>query len=288
MRKRVTYRPSKSGSVMGGVVGVIFVLIGLFVVIPTFSMAGGFGAIFGVFWTIVAGVIAGTNFYQAFGKGYIGPEIHIEEEGGAEHAQAAAAPGDTQARLDVAPHGVEQHQQAVHLVALLHQGQQGHDVLIFGALAAGGQDLMSFDLPHDGKHMDRPPLGVDQRGAKLQDLLRSRVLLPLLRSLLFLHNGCSSFVPKLPVRMPETEDLIRILSQIAHSTFRRLPFAADTGRRYCVSCSFCRTQYSPAGIFMTDWSWPRSWASSAALTGLPPSLPSPPPPPSGPGFSRSF
>ena len=99
MRKRVTYRPSKSGSVMGGVVGVIFVLIGLFVVIPTFSMAGGFGAIFGVFWAIVAGVIAGTNFYQAFGKGYIGPEIHIEEEGGSEHAQDAPAPGDAQARL---------------------------------------------------------------------------------------------------------------------------------------------------------------------------------------------
>ena len=99
MRKRVTYRPSKSGSVMGGVVGVIFVLIGLFVVIPSSSMAGGFGAIFGVLWTIIAGVIAGTNFYQAFGKGYIGPEIHIEEEGGTEHAQDAAAPGDTQARL---------------------------------------------------------------------------------------------------------------------------------------------------------------------------------------------
>lgn len=99
MRKRVTYRPSKSGSVMGGVVGIIFVLIGLFVVIPSFSMTGGFGAIFGVLWTIIAGVIAGTNFYQAFGKGYIGPEIHIEEEGGAEHAHDAAAPGDTQARL---------------------------------------------------------------------------------------------------------------------------------------------------------------------------------------------
>ena len=98
-RKRVTYRPSKSGSVMGGVVGVIFVLIGLFVVIPTFSMGGGFGAIFGVFWTIVAAVIAGMNFYQAFGKGYIGPEIRIEEEGGSEHAQDAPAPGDTQARL---------------------------------------------------------------------------------------------------------------------------------------------------------------------------------------------
>lgn len=98
-RKRVTYRPSKSGSVMGGVVGVVFVLIGLFVVIPTFSMGGGFGAIFGVFWTIIAAVIAGMNFYQAFGKGYIGPEIHIEEEGGSEHAQDAPAPGDTQARL---------------------------------------------------------------------------------------------------------------------------------------------------------------------------------------------
>ena len=99
MRKRVTYRPSKSGSVMGGVVGVIFVLIGLFVVIPTFSMAGGFAAIFGVLWTVIAAVIAGTNFYQAFGKGYIGPEIHIEEEGGAEHAQNGGVPGDTQARL---------------------------------------------------------------------------------------------------------------------------------------------------------------------------------------------
>lgn len=98
-RKRVTYRPSKTGSVLGGVVGVIFVLIGLFVVIPTFSMGGGFGAIFGVFWTILAAVIAGTNFYQAFGKGYIGPEIHIEEEGKSEHAQDAPAPGDAQARL---------------------------------------------------------------------------------------------------------------------------------------------------------------------------------------------
>lgn len=98
-RKRVTYRPSKSGSVMGGVVGVIFVLIGICVVIPTFAMAGGFGAIFGVLWTVIAAVIAGTNFYQAFGKGYIGPEIHIEEEGKPEHAQDAPASGDAQARL---------------------------------------------------------------------------------------------------------------------------------------------------------------------------------------------
>ena len=80
-RKRVTYRPSKTGSVAGGVVGCVFVLIGLFVVIPQFAMAGGFGLIFGIIWTVIAAVIAGTNFYSAFGKKYIGPEIHIEEEG---------------------------------------------------------------------------------------------------------------------------------------------------------------------------------------------------------------
>ena len=90
MRKRVTYRPSKSQAVFGGVVGVIFVLIGLFVAIPTFGA-------FGILWTLIAVGITAMNFYQAFGKGYVGPEIHIEEEGGAEHAQFA--PGGAQARL---------------------------------------------------------------------------------------------------------------------------------------------------------------------------------------------
>lgn len=74
-RKRVTYRPSKAGSALGGVMGLIFVLIGLFVVIPTFGP-------FGIVWTLFACVISGVNFYQAFGKGYMGPEIHIEEEDG--------------------------------------------------------------------------------------------------------------------------------------------------------------------------------------------------------------
>ena len=88
MRKRVTYRPSKSGSVMGGVVGVIFVLIGLFVVIPTFGA-------FGILWTLLAVGITGMNLYQAFGKGYTGPEIHIEEEG----AGGPPPERDTQERL---------------------------------------------------------------------------------------------------------------------------------------------------------------------------------------------
>ena len=89
-RKRVTYRPSKAGSALGGVVGGLFVLIGLFVAIPTFGL-------FGVLWTLIAVGITGANLYQAFGKGYVGPEIHIEEESDSEHAQPAAGPpGDTQ------------------------------------------------------------------------------------------------------------------------------------------------------------------------------------------------
>ncbi len=72
-RKRVTYRPSKTNAVFGGIVGGIFVLIGLFVAIPTFGA-------FGILWTLIAVGITGANLYQAFGKGYVGPEIHIEEE----------------------------------------------------------------------------------------------------------------------------------------------------------------------------------------------------------------
>lgn len=80
-RRKVTYRPSKAGSVMGGVVGCVFVLIGLFVIIPQFAMAGGFALLFGIAWTAIAAIIAISNFYQGFGKKYMGPEIHIEEDG---------------------------------------------------------------------------------------------------------------------------------------------------------------------------------------------------------------
>lgn len=73
MRKRVTYRPSKAQATLSGVVGVIFVLIGLFVVIPTFGP-------FGLLWTAIAVGITAVNLGQAFGKNYMGPEIHIEDE----------------------------------------------------------------------------------------------------------------------------------------------------------------------------------------------------------------
>ena len=73
MKRRVTYRPSKGQAAFGLVVGVIFVLIGLTVVIPSFGA-------FGVLWTLFAVGITIMNGYHAFGKKYIGPEIHIEDE----------------------------------------------------------------------------------------------------------------------------------------------------------------------------------------------------------------
>ena len=73
-RRRVTYRPSKAQGAFSVVVGIVFVLIGLFVVIP-----GGFG-IFGILWMLMALGITVMSGYQAFGKGYTGPEITIEED----------------------------------------------------------------------------------------------------------------------------------------------------------------------------------------------------------------
>ena len=69
--RRMTYRPSKSQAVFGGVVGILFVLIAV--------------------------GITGMNFYQAFGKSYVGPEIRIEEDGAEEQTCAPASP---QARLE--------------------------------------------------------------------------------------------------------------------------------------------------------------------------------------------
>lgn len=72
-RKRVTYRPNKASGVIGGIMGGIFVLIGVFVAIPSFGA-------FGILWTLAAALICGGNLYQAFGKKYVGPQIQIEED----------------------------------------------------------------------------------------------------------------------------------------------------------------------------------------------------------------
>ena len=83
-RRRVTYRPNKINSVIAGIVGIIFVLVGIFVAIPNIGL-------FGIFWTACAAVITAGSFYQAFGSKYIGPEIEIEDE---------PETDDTQARLE--------------------------------------------------------------------------------------------------------------------------------------------------------------------------------------------
>lgn len=83
-RRRVTYRPGKANGIFGIIWGSIFILIGVFVVIPSFGP-------FGILWTLMAVGITGYNAYISFGRKYAGPEIHIEEEGRGspyEHLQA--------------------------------------------------------------------------------------------------------------------------------------------------------------------------------------------------------
>lgn len=73
-RKRVTYRPSKADGVLGGVVGIVFVILGVVYAIPLFGM-------FGLIWTFAALGIAGVSLYRAFGGKYGSPQIEIEDEG---------------------------------------------------------------------------------------------------------------------------------------------------------------------------------------------------------------
>ena len=88
MKRRVTYRPSKAAGTLGVVWGGIFVLIGLFIVIPTFGP-------FGLLWTLGAAAITGMNAYQTFGKKYVGPEINIEEEGQSGPPPVSPSPAET-------------------------------------------------------------------------------------------------------------------------------------------------------------------------------------------------
>ena len=77
--KRMRYQPSKSQSIFGGIVGVVFCLIGLFFVIPTFG-------IFGIFWTAIAAFITARNFAMAKGKADMGSYV-IEDENDAHAAK---------------------------------------------------------------------------------------------------------------------------------------------------------------------------------------------------------
>ena len=83
MRKRMHYRPSKSESTFGGVIGIVFCLIGLFVVVPTFG-------VFGLFWTAIAVFITIRNFAMATGKADVGSYV-IEDEDSQQKDQSAEA-----------------------------------------------------------------------------------------------------------------------------------------------------------------------------------------------------
>lgn len=70
--KRMRYQPSKSQSIFSGVVGVVFCLIGLFVVVPTFGP-------FGLLWTAIAVFMTVRSFAMAKGKADMGSYV-IEDE----------------------------------------------------------------------------------------------------------------------------------------------------------------------------------------------------------------
>jgi len=72
MRRKVRVKPSKASSLMGMIVGTVFVLIGLAVVIPNVGA-------FGVFWTLIAVAITGMNAFNYFSKeGIASMEMDID------------------------------------------------------------------------------------------------------------------------------------------------------------------------------------------------------------------
>lgn len=73
MKKQVRVRPGRGQSAVGAVVGVVFVLLGVFMVIPAFGP-------FGVFWTLIATVITAVNLLNAFSqRGVASCRIEIDE-----------------------------------------------------------------------------------------------------------------------------------------------------------------------------------------------------------------
>lgn len=75
MSKRIKVKPGKIQSMTGLLAGIVFCLIGLIVVIPSFGL-------FGILWTLMALIITVTSGINAFSdKGVVSHEIMIEEEG---------------------------------------------------------------------------------------------------------------------------------------------------------------------------------------------------------------
>ena len=72
-KKSVKVKPGKTQSKIGFAAGLIFVLIGLVVVIPTFGP-------FGIFWTAIAAFIAYSHYKNGFTEeGFATHEIVIDD-----------------------------------------------------------------------------------------------------------------------------------------------------------------------------------------------------------------
>ena len=97
MRRRrvVRIHPSKPSMVLSLVVGVIFCLLGVFIVIPTFG-------VFGLFWTLISAGITVVNAMPLF-SGEDRDLYHtmtIEEDGGYDGLAADTESDDAAARLE--------------------------------------------------------------------------------------------------------------------------------------------------------------------------------------------
>ena len=89
--KKIKVKPGKTQSKMGFIVGILFVILGVFVVIPTFGL-------FGLIWTGVAAMIAFTHYKNGFSdEGVATHEIIIED--GMEIPEKLNAEEDIEAKL---------------------------------------------------------------------------------------------------------------------------------------------------------------------------------------------
>ena len=92
MKRSIKVRPGKAPSAMGFVVGLAFVAIGVFAVIPSFG-------VFGIFWTLIAVAITVTSGVNAFGKqGVVSHEI-VVEDGETGEVPRRDAPASAEERL---------------------------------------------------------------------------------------------------------------------------------------------------------------------------------------------
>ena len=89
--KKIKVKPGKTQSKLGFIVGILFVVFGVFVAIPTFG-------VFGLIWTGAAAVIAFMNYKNGFSdEGVATHEIIIEE--GMEVPESVDAGSDIEAKL---------------------------------------------------------------------------------------------------------------------------------------------------------------------------------------------